>query len=789
MISKRISMMKKRLLTTKPSLSSERMVLVTEAYQKFAGEAIPIFRAKVFAYILDHMSIMIGDGELIVGSQNNRFRCASVFPEYTGSWLKEQISILPTRPNDPLDVTPEDKDIILEHLKWWKGKSLEEQAEAFLPEDVQIARKCGIITVGSRTLATGHTTPDYKLLFSKGLSGFKKDCQEKIDALYGGTPEKQEKIDFWSACIIVCDAVMRFANRYADLADKLADEEKNAERKKELKKIASNCRHVPENPPTDFTEALQFVWFIQLLFHIESNSSANCFGRFDQYMIPYYKKGIEDGSLTDDMVLELLESFYIKTTEIIMLRPTDYSKDFAGYPMWQILMLGGVDKNGNDSTNELTYLCLDAAAALQIAQPALALRIHDGTPEPLYRKAVQMIQKGMANPAFFNDKCAIQTVLNKGGTIEEARDWVIIGCIEPHQGGGGTDASPSAGYLNFPKCLELVLHNGMDPITKQQIGPKTGDPCSFKTKDELMDAVMAQMNYFWTLIQKGFNKVIPYHATRLPAIFASIVVDGCIDKGLPIQKGGARHTYSGIFPTGPASLADSIAAINKFVFDNKELTMEELINALDTNFEGKESLRQMLLNRAPKYGNDDSYVDSICDKLIDHSANFVQKFKDSRGGTYCLCNQAQTVNVTMGSKVGATADGRLAFTPLSDNSAPAMGRDISGPTCTVNSVGKNMHQTNVWDGTLFNLRFDPKGVAGEKGINIIKSVIDEYFENDGLHIQINVVDDKTLRAAQKDPENYRNVIVRVAGYMAYFTELDRKVQDTIIERTAHLAAS
>lgn len=787
MLSERISMMKKRLLSTKPSLSSERMTLVTKAYQMYAGEAVPIFRAKVFAYILRNMSIMIGDGELIVGSQNNRFRCASVFPEYTCKWLREQLPILPIRPNDPLDVTKEDADEILKCLDFWEGKSLEEQAEAFLPEDVQTARKAGIITVGSRTLATGHSTPDYKFLFARGFSGFKKECQEKIDTVYGGTPEKQEQIDFWTACIIAADAVIDFAHRHADLAEKMAASEANEVRKKELLQIASNCRNVPENPPADFYEALQFVWFIQLLFHLESNSSANCFGRFDQYMIPYYKAGIADGSLTDGKVLELLESFYIKATEIIMLRPTDYSRDFAGYPMWQILMIGGVDKDGNDVTNELSHLCLTAAAELQIAQPALALRIHKNTPSDLYEQAVKMIQKGMANPAFFNDKCAIQTVLNKGGTLEEARDWVIVGCIEPHQGGGGTDASPSAGYLNMPKCLELVLHNGKDPLTGIQLGPETGDPSSFQSFDELMDAVYTQTDHFWKLIHKGFNKVIPYHATRLPAIFASMVMDGCIDKGLPIQKGGARHTYSGIFPTGPASLADALEAVKKFVFEDKTLEMKELIEALDTNFEGKEDLRLMLLNRAPKYGNDENGVDSICDALIEHSARLVQTFRDSRGGIYCLCNQAQTVNVTMGEKVGATADGRFAFQPLSDNSAPAMGRDICGPTATVNSVGKNMHQTNVWDGTLFNLRFDPKGVAGDKGLKIIRSVIDEYFENDGLHIQINVVDDKTLRAAQKDPENYRNVIVRVAGYMAYFTELDKKVQDTIIERTAHLA--
>lgn len=787
MMTERVAMMKKRLLGTKPSISAERMLLATEAYQKYAGEAVPIFRAKVFAYVLEHMSVVIGDGELIVGSQNKRFRCASLFPEYTGQWLTQQIDDLPNRPNDPLDVPKEDRDAILECLKWWKGKSLEEQAEEFLPEDVQKGRRAGIISVGSRTLSTGHTTPDYKKLFAKGFSGMIAECEEHIAEVGGGTPELQEKVDFWTASIISCKAVIRFAERYAQLAEQMAQTEQDEKRKQELLTIAKNCRNVPANTPKTFHEALQFAWFVQLLFHVESNSSANSFGRFDQYMYPYYEQDVKAGILTDEYAIELIECLYIKATELLAARPNDYSKDFAGYPLWQILLIGGVDERGRDATNKVSYLVLDAASEVKLAQPAIALRIHDGTPEPLFRKACKMVQEGQANPAFFNDKCAIPAVLAKGGTLEEARDWVIIGCIEPHQGGGGTDASPSAGYLNMPKCLELVLHNGVDPRTGEQLGPKTGDPTEFTSTEELMAALKVQMHHFWDLIQKGFNRVIPYHSTRLPAIFASDVIEGCIRKGVSVQHGGAEHTYSGIFPVGPGTLADSVAAIDQLVFKEKAVTMAELIDALDKNFEGQEPLRQRLLNRAPKFGNDDARVDDIEYEILHDSALYTQKMVDARGGRYCFCNQAQTVSVTHGTVVGATPDGRLAGAPLSDNSGPAMGRDVNGPTATVNSVGKACDQLNAWDGTLFNLRFDPRGVAGEKGLDIIEGVIKEYFANDGLHIQINVVDDKTLRAAQKDPENYRNIVVRVAGYMAYFTELDKKVQDSIIARTAHLA--
>lgn len=787
MPTERITRMKQRLLDTRPSISAERMLLATRAYQKYAGEATPIFRAKVFAYVLDHMSVVIGNGELIVGNQNKRFRCASIFPEYTGQWLREQIDTLPTRPNDPLEVPQEECGLILKCLDWWKGKSLEEQAEQFLPEDVQRARAAGIISVGSRTLSTGHTTPDYRKLLQKGFSGLIEDCRRKISETGGGTCETQEQIDFWTASIISCGAVIRFAGRYAALAEEMAEKEDSEIRKKELLKIAENCRRVPENPPRSFYEALQFVWFVQLLFHVESNSSANCFGRFDVYMAPFYQRDTAFGILTEERAKELIECLYIKATELLSLRPNDYSKDFAGYPLWQILMIGGVDGNGRDVTNPVSYLVLDAAAEIQLAQPAIALRVHDATPEPLFRKAVKMVQAGMANPAFFNDKAAIPLVLKKGGTLEEARNWVIIGCIEPHQGGGGTDASPSAGYLNLPKCLELVLHNGIDPLTGKQLGPRTGDPKQFRSKEEVMEALTAQMHYFWDLIHTGFNRVIPYHATRLPAIFASDVIEGCIEKGKPVQRGGAQHTYSGIFPTGPASLTDSLAALFQAVFEEKIVTMERLIHALDHNFAGEERLRLYLLNRVPKFGNNIPAVDELHCRILHDCTSYTQTFRDARGGRYCLCNQAQTVNVTQGSRLGATPDGRFAFAPLSDNSSPAMGRDVNGPTAAVNSVGIYSDQLNAWDGTLFNLRFDPRGVAGEKGTEIVGGVIREYFSHSGLHIQINVVNNETLRKAQEDPENYRNIIVRVAGYMAYFTELDRKVQDTIIERTAHLA--
>ncbi|MCD8123338.1 MAG: pyruvate formate-lyase [Clostridiales bacterium] len=790
----RIEKMKKRLLETKPSVSSERLRLATEAYQKYAGEAIPLFRAHVFAYVLDHMTVVIREGELLVGSCNKRVRSASIFPEYTGQWLAERnadgvlnLDHLCERSTDPMVVFPEEREEILETLAWWKGRSLEEYIEENMPEDIQEARKAGIIAVGCRSLPSGKTVPDYALMMQRGLKAYIQMCRDKIAETTERTVLVQPKIDFWMAGIVACEAVIRFANRYADEAERMASEEDDEQRRKELQEIAESCRRVPENPPRNFREAMQFEWFIYYLLYVDNNCSACGFGRFDMIMGPYYERDLKEGRITEEEAIEWMECLFIKATEIVQVRPDDYSRDFAGFPLWQILMLGGVDRQGKDVTNAVTLLVLEAASRIKLAQPAVALRVHDGTPKHIWRKACEMIQDGQANPAFFGDPCGIQTVINKGGSLEDARDWVILGCVEPHQGGGGTDGNPSAGYLNLPKCLELVMHNGIDPLTGKQLGPKTGELSEFQTFEDVMEATKKQIDYWYDMIRRGFNTVISFHSTRLPCIYSSVLIKGCIEKGMPVQHGGAEHTYTGIFATGPASLADALMAVKRFVYQDKKLSISELVQALDANFEGYERLRLELVNKAPKYGNDNEEVDNICDDIVSHIAKYVQEFTDARGGKYCFCNQAQTVNLTMGYKVGATADGRYAFTALSDNAGPAMGRDCDGPTAAINSMSKHMHQDQVYDGTLVNLRFDPSGVAGEKGLEIIESLIREYVAGNGLHIQINVVDDKTLRAAQKDPENYRDIVVRVAGYMAYFTELDKTVQDVIIARTAHLA--
>ncbi|MDE8735082.1 pyruvate formate lyase family protein [Eubacteriales bacterium DFI.9.88] len=786
MLTPRLQRMKKKYFDTIPAITAERLVLATEAHKKFAGDAVPIFRAKIVKYVMEHMTTLVMEDELIVGTPTNEYKGANLFPEYTSSkWLIADIDEFPVRKTDPYRISPQDRETILETLKYWDGKALEDLAPQILPEYIENARQKDLISVGCRNGVSGETMPNHKKFLEVGLKGYMEECRRNIEETKGGTKEKQEKIDFWQACIILCEGLITYARRLADEAERQAAGCEDSQRKQELMQIAANCRLVPENPPQSFHQALQMVWFIQVAFHIEAPTTACGFGRFDQYMYPFFKTDCEAGTITGEKALELLECFYLKCCEVYEVRDRWYAKSFAGYPMWEILMVGGQTREGLDATNDLSYLCLDAAADLQTTQPVLAVRVFEGTPKELIRKGAKMIQQGMANPGFFNDDAAIPMTLGKGCTIEEARDWAIVGCIQPGPGGGTTDGSPDAGYVNAPKVLELVLHNGRDPKTGELLGLETGDPREFQSIEELTEAVKKQLEYFYRMIKDGYDLMVPYHMLRLPVIFASMAMEGCVESGKPVQEGGTKYNTAGMFITGAANLADSLVAIEEVIYKDKMVTMDKLIAALDKNFEGEERLRQLLINKPPKFGNDNEHVDSVARDLLRFCADTVQSWEDSRHGRYSFCNLSQTVNISHGEVCGATPDGRLAGEPYCDNSSPTMGRDLSGPTATVKSVAA-IDQKNFHDGALFNLRFDPKGIEGEKGLDIIEGVIKTYFDHGGEHIQINVVDNETLRKAQSKPEDYRGLMVRVAGYMAYFTELDKAAQDTIIDRTAHL---
>ncbi len=789
MLTPRVKRMREKYFETIPQITAERLVLATEAYQKFAGDAVPIFRAKVVNYIMENMTTLIMDDELIVGTATNAYRGANLHPEFqSSSWYISDIDEFSSRSKDPYYISPEDKETILETLKYWEGKSMEDLSGEAMPAEIKELEKDDIICVGLENGVSGETTCDHEKILTKGLRGYMEECQKNIDSIIPQTMEEQAKVDFWKACIIQCQGLITYAHRMAEEAERMAFACTDEKRKKELLTIAENCRVVPENPPKTFQQALQAVWFIHVYFYIEVCTTACGFGRFDQYMWPFYEKDvIKEKNITREEALEMLECLYLKTCEVYEVRDNWYATAFAGYPMWQILVVGGQTPDGKDATNDLSYLCLEAADDLQIKQPVMAVRVWENTPEDLIRFGCKMIQEGQANPGFFSDDAGIKISLDKGRgcTIEEARDWTIVGCTQPAAGGGASDGSPDAGYVNMGKMIEFVLHNGVDPATGKLMGLETGDPREFKNIEEFKDALKKQILHHYDLIRTGYNLMQSIHMNRYPVIFASMVTKGCVESGKSVQHGGAKYSTAGLYVTGPANLADSIAAVEKCVFEDKDLTMDELIKACDTNFEGQERLRQLLLNKPEKYGNNQAHVDGIYKEMMHFVAENVQQWPDARGGYYAFGIDSQTMNIPHGQVTGALPDGRLAGEPFCDASSPMMGRDINGPTATVKSVA-SMTPADLHEGALYNLRFDPHGVQGEEGKDLIEGVIKTYFEDGGQHIQINVVDNETLKKAQEKPEDYKGLMVRVAGYMAYFTELDKSAQDVIIYRTPHL---
>lgn len=785
MMTQRVKELKKAQRSAVPTLSSERARLATEAIRKYATETPVLQKAYMLKHILENMTIYINEGELIVGNQARATRTAEIFPEYYSEWVIDMIDEFENRPWDPLKVPTDVKAELLEILPQWKGESFNKVCERYLTDEAKEGLASGIMTIGNMNDGTGHLNPDYYNLIRNGLGYYKDLCKKKIAENPVESPADLAKVDFWQAVIITIDAAVEFSNRYSNLAMNLALEEKSPARKAELIEISEICKNVPLNPAKNFHEAIQFVWFMHLVMCIETNGHGMSFNRFDQYINDFYVQDKKKGILTEERACEIIECFFIKTNDIIKVRDNGYSAAFAGYPVWQNLMIGGQLSDGSDATNETSFLVLKSNRDVQTSQPTVSVRWHEGLNEELFDYAMQMIQDGLSTPAFFNDNLVIPMMQKKWGcSLEEARNWSIVACVQTSIP-GASDGGSTAGYVTPLKALELVLHNGVDPVTGKQIGLKTGDPHDFKTLDEIRDAVYAQVDHFIDIVLKEFDIVGSLHALREPAPFASMTINDCIEKGKSVQEGGAKYSGAAVAICGIGNTADALAAIDTLIFKEKKLTMDELLEALDCNFEGKEDIRLMLKNKAPKYGNDDDYVDAIAAGILKHYRDYVKTYHgDSRNGQLYAVVESQSFNVAQGKSIKASADGRFDFAPVNDNCSPVNGCELNGPTATVKSVGK-LDQMNAENGSLYNIRFEPRSVQGAKGRETLKSVVKTYFENMGEHIQINVINNETLRAAQKNPEEYRDILVRVAGYLGYFTDLDEDVQNDIISRTAH----
>lgn len=777
----RMEAIKERFIKVTPEICVERAQLITASYKETEDLPIHIRRAKAFEKILNGMTIFIQDDELIVGNQCTKPRSAPVYPEFSCKWLEAELDRLEKRTGDVFLISEEKKQILRNLFPYWDKKTSNELATSLMTEDALTAQAAGVFTVGNYYFnGVGHISVDYAKVLAEGLNGIIAEAEAELAKLDLADPADLKKMHFLNAVISSNKAVINFAGRFAAEAKRLAAKEQNAQRKAELQEIARICSKVPGNPAESFWEAVQSFWFVQLVLQLESNGHSISPMRFDQYMYPYLKM---DSGISTEKAQELLDLLYIKFSEINKVRDEGSTKAFGGYPMFQNLIVGGVDREGEDATNELSFMCLQASANAKLYQPSISIRIHSNTPAALYQKAAEVSRLGLGMPAYYNDRFIIPGLLSRGLTREDARDYGIIGCVEP-QVAGKTEGWHDAAFFNMAKVLELALNDGVDPLTGNQLGPKTGDLTSFSSFDEVMKAYKTQMENFVKLLAISDNAVDIAHGERTPLPFLSSMVDDCIVKGKSLQEGGAHYNFTGPQGVGVGNVADSLAAIKKLVFDEKAITLADLKKALATNFEGVEleSLRQMLLNRAPKYGNDDEYADVIAHEGALVYCREVEKYTNPRGGKFQPGLYPVSANVPLGTVVGASADGRKSGTPLADGVSPVSGVDQSGPTASVKSVARLDHVI-ASNGTLLNMKFHPSALKDDRGIQNLVGVTETFFNGGGTHIQYNVIGRDTLLDAQNHPDNYQDMVVRVAGYSAFFTSLDKAIQDDIIART------
>lgn len=780
MISERIERLATKVRDIPVTICLDRARLITEFYEHPSMEPFMIRRANAFAYVLDNKKIFIDDDSIVAGHLGSRFHSAPLYPDMT-AWLRDDLEELDTRKSDNLQFMPGEKDELRGIVKKWEGRSFGDLTADLATPEIDLLVDIGVFTKGVSNKSTMNHAPFYDELVLKGYRPYIEECKARMEEIDQMDIEKLEQYYTWKSMVIVMEAIIRFAHRYADLAEKMAAETTDEARKAELLVMAENCRVVPENPPQNFYQAIQLVWFTHLALQMEYNSNDNCMGRVDQYLYPFYKQDLASG-VEEAFMADLIHELKLKVAELWEVRTTRESIAYPGCPLWIHMMIGGMLPDGSDGCNDLTRVILHCMEDLQTKEPCVSFRYHPNVDEETFKLAIKVARKGGSHPAFFNDTTNIQHLLSLGHTLEEARNWGICGCIEPSVP-GQTDFQSNAGYFNPSKVFEITLHNGVDPLTGKQVGPETGDVREFTSVKQLMDAYEIQQDFFIDKFCFMFDRIVSCHAWTAPTVTGSCFTHGCIEKGKMLQRRGAEHAYSAIAITGVANIADSLEAIDECVFKEKKVTMAEVLDAIDSDFEGKETLRQMLINRAPKYGNDIDEVDEYAHWLSKLCNDQIHKHIDGRGAEYTMVISTQSYNVVLGQLIGALPDGRKAYTALADNASPMIGMDTNGPTAVVKSLG-TIDPLLAQSGVLLNQRFDPQVVKGDKGLDILETVIRTYFDTqNGQHIQLNIVDDETLKAAQKEPSKYRNILVRVAGYSAYFVELEKDIQDNIIART------
>ncbi len=775
----RVERLRNQSINSEPEIFAERAVLVTESYRQTDSFSSPIRRAFALRHILENMTIVINEDELIVGEKTIKYRGSPLYPELYCMSI-EELETIGKREHAPFKVSDQTKAVLAEKvIPYWKGKTMYDKIMAVMGETWKRSLENGVFSEYSLSRAPGHVNLDGKVI-QKGLIGLRKEVDESLKNIDDCSPNCYRQRQELEAMKIAMDAAISFAKRHASKASELAQTEKDPRRREELKKIARVCEDVPMHPARSFHEALQSFWFVHLISLLEVNNWAIGPGRFDLYMYPFYRKDIESGVLTRGEAKELLECLWIKFNNTVA--PAKESKTAsmsATYNDFALLNIGGLDAEGQDAVNELSYLMLDVIMEMRLIQPNSIVLVSEKSSDLFLKRVTEVIREGFGQPAVFNADLVIQELLNKGKSLVDARLGGPNGCVTVNA--CGKEHMAATGYCNWIKILEITLNNGRNPVTGEDIGLKTGEAAYFKSFDELMQAYRKQLEYFVSIKVKGNNLIDMMWTEHIPVPFLSILVEDCIKKGKDFHAGGARYNMSYIQGVGLGTFADSLSAIKKFVFDDRKITLDDLIKAMRDDFEGQERLRQMLWNKGPKYGNNDEYADRVMKGIVDMYYETLNDRPTSREGKYGIELLPTTVHVYFGSICGATPDGRRAGKPLSDGVSPAQGADRDGPTSVIKSAAK-MDQGRFC-GTLLNQKFSPQVLKSTEDLNKLGSLIRTYFRLNGHHIQFNVIDAGTLREAQAKPEEYRNLIVRVAGYSDHFVNLSKGLQDEIISRT------
>lgn len=811
-----------------PVIESARAKLITESYKETEGEPIITRRAKAFAHILHNIPIIIRDNELIVGSSTIAPRGCQTFPEFSYEWLEAELDTVATRTADPFEIAEETKAELKEADKYWKGKTTSELATSYMAPEAIKAIEHNIFTPGNYFYnGVGHVTVKYWEVLEIGFEGIMEKARKELDGCSVGDGNYARKSHFLEAVILSCKAVIDYAGRYAKLAQEIAAQTSDPVRKQELFVIAENCSRVPAKGAQNFYEACQSFWFVQQLLQMESSGHSISPGRFDQYMYPYYKKDMEAGTITREFAQELMDCIWVKLNDLNKCRDAASAEGFAGYSLFQNLIAGGQNKEGEDVTNDLSVMCIQASMHVHLPAPSLSVRVWNGSPHEFLIKAAELTRTGIGLPAYYNDEVIIPALQNRGLSLEDAREYNIIGCVEP-QKAGKTEGWHDAAFFNMCRPLELVFSNGMDK--GEMVGIPTGDVTQMKTFDEFFDAYKKQMEYCISLLVNADNAIDVAHAERCPLPFLSCMIDDCLKEGKSVQEGGAVYNFTGPQGFGIANMADGLFAIRKLVYEDKKVSMKELKEALAWNYDkgldaqsagdmtemimkamqkagrnvdastaegllktfmgmkpGEQKTQRFkeihdMIDEVPKFGNDIPEVDYFAREVAYTYSKPLQKYNNPRGGKFQAGLYPVSANVPLGGQTGATPDGRYAHTPVADGVSPSAGKDVKGPTAAATSVSRLDHFI-VSNGTLFNQKFHPSALSGREGLEKFVALIRGYFDQKGMHMQFNVVDRQTLLDAQEHPEKYKHLVVRVAGYSALFTTLSRSLQDDIIRRT------